>query len=140
MYCCPHYQRSEVGRVRLLLLDLLKVDPAEAVKAVAQTTLEGVNARVIELTEVQEEDTQDLYAMIKDAQDRKTRLSQRVDVLIEDKEFHQETMLLMELEALVSQEAWAQSVGLSSIVHQKLQAYNTHTQIRDYRIASTESL
>ncbi|GJV19805.1 hypothetical protein Tco_1368825 [Tanacetum coccineum] len=76
------------------------VDPTEAVEEIAPTTLEGVNARVTELAQ--------------DAQDRQTRLSQRVDVLIKDIEFHQETVLLMEQEALVSREAWAQSVGLSS--------------------------
>nr|GEV98858.1 reverse transcriptase domain-containing protein [Tanacetum cinerariifolium] len=54
----------------------------------------------------------------------------RVDVLIEDKEFYQETVLLMEQEALVSREAWAQSVGLSLAVHQELQAYRTHTRFR----------
>ncbi|GKB10888.1 hypothetical protein Tco_0844811 [Tanacetum coccineum] len=116
------------------------VDPTEAVEEIAPTTLEGVNARVTELAEVQEEDTQDIYAVIEDAQDRQTRLSQRVDVLIEDREFHQETVLLMEQEALVSREAWAQSVGLSLAVHQELQAYRTHTQIQDHRIASQEAL
>nr|GEY08884.1 reverse transcriptase domain-containing protein [Tanacetum cinerariifolium] len=65
------------------------VDLTEFVEEVALTTLEGVNARVTELTET-------------------------IDVLIEDKEFHQETVLLMEQEALVSREAWAQLVGLSS--------------------------
>ncbi|GKD31628.1 hypothetical protein Tco_1242406, partial [Tanacetum coccineum] len=65
------------------------VDPTEVVEEIAPTTLKGVNARVTELVE-------------------------RVDVLIEDKELHQETVLLMEQEALVSLEAWAQSVGLSS--------------------------
>ncbi|GJY69017.1 hypothetical protein Tco_0471999 [Tanacetum coccineum] len=34
--------------------------------------------------------------------DRQTQLSQRVNVLIEDRQFHQETMLLIEQEALVS--------------------------------------
>nr|GEV20849.1 hypothetical protein [Tanacetum cinerariifolium] len=43
-------------------------------------------------------------------------------------------------EALVSKEAWAQSVGLSTAVHQELQAYRTHTQIQDHRIASQEAL
>ncbi|GJT26351.1 hypothetical protein Tco_0906626 [Tanacetum coccineum] len=116
------------------------VDPAEAVKEVAPTTLEGVNDRVTELARVQEEDTQDIYAVIEDVQDRQTLLSQRVDVLVEDKEFHQETVLLMEQEALVSQDAWAQLVGLSSAVHQELQVYRTHTQIQDHRIASQEAL
>ncbi|GJY21944.1 hypothetical protein Tco_0394510 [Tanacetum coccineum] len=90
------------------------VDPAEAVEEVALTTLEGANARVTELAEDKEEDTQDLYAL--------------------------ETILLIEQEALVSREAWAQSVGLSSAVHHELHAYRTYTQIQDYRIASQESL
>ncbi|GJY53348.1 hypothetical protein Tco_0445012 [Tanacetum coccineum] len=61
------------------------VDPTEAIEEVAPTTLEGVNARVTELAAVQEQDTQDIYAVIEDAQDRQTQLSQRVDVLIEDR-------------------------------------------------------
>ncbi|GJV58996.1 hypothetical protein Tco_1465096 [Tanacetum coccineum] len=92
------------------------VDPTEAVEEVAPTTLEGVNARVTELAAVQEQDTQDIYA------------------------FHHETARLLDQEALVSREAWAHSVGLSSAVHYELQAYRTHTQMQDYRIASQESL
>ncbi|GKG48541.1 hypothetical protein Tco_0512688, partial [Tanacetum coccineum] len=53
-------------------------------------------AMVLRMSEVHEEDTQDISAVIEDTQDRQTRLSQRVDVLIEDREFHQETLLLME--------------------------------------------
>ncbi|GJR87638.1 hypothetical protein Tco_0211649 [Tanacetum coccineum] len=48
------------------------VDPIEAAKEIASVTLEGVNNRVIELTAVQEQDTQDIYAVIEDAQDRDT--------------------------------------------------------------------
>ncbi|GJY14098.1 hypothetical protein Tco_0383407, partial [Tanacetum coccineum] len=68
------------------------VDPTEAVEEVAPTTLEGVNARVTELAAVQEQDTHDIYA------------------------FHYETARLLDQEALVSREAWAHSVGLSSHV------------------------
>ncbi|GJV57990.1 hypothetical protein Tco_1458995 [Tanacetum coccineum] len=46
------------------------VDLTEAVEEVAPTTLEGVNARVTELVAVQEQDTQDIYAVIEDGQDR----------------------------------------------------------------------
>ncbi|GJY32242.1 hypothetical protein Tco_0415737 [Tanacetum coccineum] len=81
------------------------VDPTEAFKEVAPTTLEGVNAKVTDL----------------DA-------------------FHYETARLLDREALVSREAWAYSVGLSLAVHYELQAYRTHTQMQDYRIASQESL
>ncbi|GKD06698.1 hypothetical protein Tco_1181672, partial [Tanacetum coccineum] len=68
------------------------VNPTEAVEEVAPTTLEGVNARVTELAVVQEQDTQDIYAI------------------------HYETERLLDQEALVSREAWAYSVGLSSAV------------------------
>ncbi|GKB24620.1 hypothetical protein Tco_0864021 [Tanacetum coccineum] len=55
------------------------VDPTEAVEEVAPMTLEGVNARVTELAAVQEQDTQDVYAVIEDTQDRQTQLFQSVD-------------------------------------------------------------
>ncbi|GKD49489.1 hypothetical protein Tco_1278465, partial [Tanacetum coccineum] len=65
------------------------VDLTEAVEEMAPMTLEWVNARV-------------------------TELAQRVDVLIEDRQFHQETVLLMEQEALASREAWTHSGQLSA--------------------------
>ncbi|GKC23446.1 hypothetical protein Tco_1025596 [Tanacetum coccineum] len=92
------------------------VDPTEAVEEVAPTTLEGVNDRLTELAAVQEQDTQDIYA------------------------FHYETTRLLDQEALVSREAWVHSIGLSTAVYYELQAYRTHTQMQDYRIASQESL
>ncbi|GKC38713.1 hypothetical protein Tco_1051097 [Tanacetum coccineum] len=49
------------------------VDSIEAVEEVAPTTLEGVNARVTELDAVQEQDTQDIYAVIEDTHDRQTQ-------------------------------------------------------------------
>nr|GEV24972.1 hypothetical protein [Tanacetum cinerariifolium] len=42
---------------------------------------------------------------------RQNRLLQTINVLIEDKEFHQETALLMDQEALISREAWATALG-----------------------------
>ncbi|GJY37224.1 hypothetical protein Tco_0422602 [Tanacetum coccineum] len=48
------------------------IDPREAVKEVALITLGGVNARMTELIAVQEQGTQDIYAMIEDTQDRQT--------------------------------------------------------------------
>nr|GFD50126.1 hypothetical protein [Tanacetum cinerariifolium] len=51
------------------------IDPAEAVPEMAPTTLEKVNTRVTELAELHEHDTQDLYALLEDAQDGRTRIS-----------------------------------------------------------------
>nr|GEX90087.1 hypothetical protein [Tanacetum cinerariifolium] len=56
------------------------IDPEEAVPEIASTTLEKVNTRVTELAELQEHDTHDLYALLKDAQDSRTRISQRVSM------------------------------------------------------------
>ncbi|GJW96139.1 hypothetical protein Tco_0177947 [Tanacetum coccineum] len=57
-----------------------RVDPTEAVPEIAPMTVGEVNTRVIELVELHEHDTQDLYALLEDAQDSRTRISQRVDM------------------------------------------------------------
>ncbi|GKB97155.1 hypothetical protein Tco_0983292 [Tanacetum coccineum] len=53
------------------------VDPAEAVPEIAPMTVGEVNTRVVELAELHERDTQDLYALLEDAQDSRSRISQR---------------------------------------------------------------
>ncbi|GJW07495.1 hypothetical protein Tco_1569918 [Tanacetum coccineum] len=54
------------------------VDLAEAVPEIASMTVGEVNTRVTELAELHEHDTLDLYALLEDAQDSRTRLSQVV--------------------------------------------------------------
>ncbi|GJV87430.1 hypothetical protein Tco_1531368 [Tanacetum coccineum] len=54
------------------------IDPAETIPEVAPMTVGKVNNRVTELTELHEHDTQDLYALLEDAQDSRSRISQRV--------------------------------------------------------------
>ncbi|GJU67484.1 hypothetical protein Tco_1253743 [Tanacetum coccineum] len=85
------------------------VDPAEAVPEIAPMTVGEVNTRVTELAELHEHDTQDLYALLEDVQDIRTRISQqvtidsqRVDLLMEDRIAHQETILIVEEEAYAS--------------------------------------
>ncbi|GKD48113.1 hypothetical protein Tco_1277089, partial [Tanacetum coccineum] len=106
------------------------VDPAEAVPEIAPMTVGKVNTRVTELAELHEQDTHDLYALLEDAQDSRTRISQRVtmdsqrvDLLMEDRIAHQETILIVEEEAYASREAWAHLVGLSQAVHYELQTH-----------------
>ncbi|GJX17750.1 hypothetical protein Tco_0218582 [Tanacetum coccineum] len=88
------------------------VDPAEAVPEIAPMTVGEVNTRVTELTELHERDTQDLYALLEDAQDGRTRISQRVamdsqriDLLMGDRMTLQETVWIVEEEAYASREA-----------------------------------
>ncbi|GJX46292.1 hypothetical protein Tco_0271482 [Tanacetum coccineum] len=61
----------------------------DAIQEGAPTTLKRVNARVTKLAETYERDTQDLYAHLEDAQDSRARLLDRVDILLEDRQFHQ---------------------------------------------------
>nr|GEV78765.1 putative reverse transcriptase domain-containing protein [Tanacetum cinerariifolium] len=86
------------------------VDSAEAILEIAPMTLGEVKTRVTELAELHEHDTQDLYALLEDAQDSRTRISQqvtmdsqRVDLLMEDRIAHQETILIIKEEAYAHQ-------------------------------------
>ncbi|GKE81788.1 hypothetical protein Tco_1551788, partial [Tanacetum coccineum] len=81
----------------------------EAVPEIAPMALGEVNTRVTELAELHEHDIQDLYALLEDAQESRTRISQRVtidsqrvDLLMEDRIAHQETILIVEGEAYAS--------------------------------------
>nr|GEZ20320.1 hypothetical protein [Tanacetum cinerariifolium] len=47
------------------------IDPAEAIPAIAPTTIEEVNTRIVELAELYEHDIQDFHAILEDAQDVK---------------------------------------------------------------------
>ncbi|GKC87735.1 hypothetical protein Tco_1148384 [Tanacetum coccineum] len=109
------------------------VDPAEAVPEIAPMTVGEVNTRVTELAELHEHDTQDLYALLEDAQDSRSRISQRVDMdsqwvdlLMGDRMTLQETVWMVEEEAYASREAWAHSIRLSQATHQELQTHRDH--------------
>nr|GEV41687.1 hypothetical protein [Tanacetum cinerariifolium] len=88
------------------------IDPAEAIPEITPTTLEKVNTRVTELADLHEHDTQDLYALLEDAQDGRTHISQRVamdpqrvDLLMGDRMTLQETVWIVNEEAYAAREA-----------------------------------
>ncbi|GJY73262.1 hypothetical protein Tco_0477693 [Tanacetum coccineum] len=117
------------------------VDLAEAVPEVAPTTLGEVNTRVTELAELHKHDTQDLYALLEDARDSRTRISQRVnmdskrvDLLMGDRMTLQEIVWIMEEEAYTSREAWAHSIGLSQAVHHELQTHRDHVHAHESQL------
>ncbi|GJV00494.1 hypothetical protein Tco_1329764 [Tanacetum coccineum] len=120
------------------------VDPAEAVPEIAPMTVGEVNTRVTELAELHEHDTQDLYALLEDAQDSRTRISQRVtmdsqrvDLLMGDRMTLQETVLIVEEEAYASREAWAHAIGLSQAVRHTTQhqVHETRSQMQQAEMA-----
>nr|GEZ11087.1 reverse transcriptase domain-containing protein [Tanacetum cinerariifolium] len=72
-------RRRGIGEVEYGIRDTW-IDPAETVPEIAPMTMREVNTRVTKLAELHEHDTYDLYALLEDAQDCRTRISQRVDV------------------------------------------------------------
>nr|GFB06629.1 hypothetical protein [Tanacetum cinerariifolium] len=103
------------------------IDLRDVAEEEAMTTLERVNTRVTELAAVQEQDTQDIYGVMEDTQGRQTEIFQRVEALVDDRQYHYETGRLVDQEARFSRKAWAHSMGLGSAVHFELQGYMTHT-------------
>nr|GEV37137.1 putative reverse transcriptase domain-containing protein [Tanacetum cinerariifolium] len=88
------------------------VDPAETVPEITPMTVGEVDTRVTKLPELHEHDTQDLYALLEDAQDT-----------------HQKTIQIVEDEAYAAREAWAHSIGLSQAIHYELQTHQEQTEL-----------
>nr|GEZ12166.1 reverse transcriptase domain-containing protein [Tanacetum cinerariifolium] len=93
-----------------------------------------------ELAELHEHDTQDLYALLEDAQDDRTRISQwvamdsqRVDLLMRDMMTLQVIVWIMKEEAYTAREAWAHSIGLSKTVHHELQTLHSRDVLTNER-------
>ncbi|GJX75343.1 hypothetical protein Tco_0313938 [Tanacetum coccineum] len=93
------------------------IDPAEAVPKITPMTVGEVNTRVTELAELHEHDTQDLYALLEDAQD----------------------IWMVEEEAYASREAWAHSIGLSQATHQELQTYRDHVYAHETHLQAYQT-
>ncbi|GJY66812.1 hypothetical protein Tco_0469050 [Tanacetum coccineum] len=92
---------------------------------IAPMTMGEVNTRVTELVELHERDTQDLYALLEDAQDG-------------DRMTLQETVWIVEEEAYASREAWAHSIGLSQAVHHELQTHRDHVYETPFQMQQAE--
>ncbi|GJU62674.1 putative reverse transcriptase domain-containing protein, partial [Tanacetum coccineum] len=90
------------------------VDPREAVEEVAPMTLEGVNARVTELTAVQEQDTQNINAVIEDTQDR-------------------------QIEARMAHEAWGLSMDASDYARSDVMSLHTTVVAQSALISELQS-
>nr|GEW73930.1 hypothetical protein [Tanacetum cinerariifolium] len=60
-------------------------------------------------------------------------LGERIDLLMEDRIAHQETILIVEEDAYVTQEAWVHSIGLSQAVHSELQTHMQQAKIAELR-------
>ncbi|GJU60947.1 putative reverse transcriptase domain-containing protein [Tanacetum coccineum] len=112
----------------------------------AEARRQGISdVGVTKLAKLHEHDTQDLYALLEDAQDSRCRIShrvnmdsQRVDLLMGDRMTLQETVWMVEEEAYASREAWAHSIGLSQATHQELQTHRDHVHETRFQMWQAE--
>ncbi|GJZ00258.1 hypothetical protein Tco_0517687, partial [Tanacetum coccineum] len=81
-------------------------DLVGAIDEIAPTTLEGVNQRVTDLSTIVEQETTIMYGIMEDAQDDRSQLRGRVNLLYRDRPVHRRLAVMIEREAKMAREAW----------------------------------
>ncbi|GKA19406.1 hypothetical protein Tco_0699321 [Tanacetum coccineum] len=76
-----------------------------AIDEIAPTTVEGVNQRVTDLATIVEEETTSMYGIMEDAQDDRSLLRARVNLLYRDMSVHRRLAVIIEREAKMDREA-----------------------------------
>nr|GEX23452.1 hypothetical protein [Tanacetum cinerariifolium] len=105
------------------------VDPVKAVPEIAPMTLREVNTKVIELVKLHEHDTQDLYALLEDAQDR---LSQAVHYKLQT---HREQVYAHESQIQAHQ---TQLLLQGTLIQTQHHLHETRSQIQQAEIAELQ--
>ncbi|GKF14646.1 hypothetical protein Tco_0056108, partial [Tanacetum coccineum] len=85
-------------------------DLVGATDEIAPTTVEGVNQRVTDLATIMEEETTSMYGIMEDAQDDRSLLRARVNLLYRDRPIHSHLAVMVEREAKMAREAWGLSM------------------------------
>ncbi|GJZ17814.1 hypothetical protein Tco_0553937 [Tanacetum coccineum] len=75
-------------------------DLVGAIDEIAPTTVEGVNQRVTDLATIVEEETTSMYGIMEDAQDDRSQLRGRVNLLYRDRPVHRRLAVMIERERL----------------------------------------
>ncbi|GJZ18054.1 hypothetical protein Tco_0554177 [Tanacetum coccineum] len=117
-------------------------DPVGAIDEIAPTTVEGVNLRVTDLATIIDEETTSMYGIMEDAQDDRSQLRGRVNLLYRDRPVHHYLAMMVEREAkmaLVAQSALI--LELQSADHRRQRAI-TELLASDHRrqVQLTETL
>ncbi|GKD27719.1 hypothetical protein Tco_1233933 [Tanacetum coccineum] len=89
------------------------VDPVEAAEEIPLTTLAELSQRVTDFVTTVRQDTNEIYVRLDDAQSIRSLMIGQLNVLRRDRRYHANTALLVEREARVAREAWAQFMDAS---------------------------
>ncbi|GJT46146.1 hypothetical protein Tco_0954861 [Tanacetum coccineum] len=100
-------------------------DLVGAIDEIAPTTVEGVNQRVTDLATIVEEETTSMYGIMEDAQDDRSQLRGRVNLLYRDRPVHRRLAVMIEREAKMAREAWGLSMDSSDYARSDVMSLHT---------------
>nr|GEW47866.1 hypothetical protein [Tanacetum cinerariifolium] len=92
---------------------------------IAPTTLQGVNQRVTDLSTIVEQETNIMYSMMEEAQDDRSQLRGRVNLLYRDRPVHRRLAVMIEREARMAREAWGLSMDASDNARSNVMSVRT---------------
>ncbi|GJW43745.1 hypothetical protein Tco_0072544 [Tanacetum coccineum] len=114
-------------------------DLVGAIDEIAPTTLEGVNQRVTDLSTVVEQETTIMYGIMEDAQDDRSQLRGRVNLLYRDRPIHSRLAVMVEREARMAREAWGLSMDASDYARSDVMSLRTTVVAQSALISELQS-
>ncbi|GJR79154.1 hypothetical protein Tco_0149939 [Tanacetum coccineum] len=114
-------------------------DLVGAIDEIAPTTVEGVNQRVTDLATIIEEETTSMYGIMEDAQDDRSQLRGRVNLLYRDRPVHRRLAVMIEREAKMAREAWGLSMDASDYARSDVMSLRTTVVAQSALISELQS-
>ncbi|GJX95155.1 hypothetical protein Tco_0349741 [Tanacetum coccineum] len=114
-------------------------DLVGAIDEIAPTTIEGVNQRVTDLATIVEEETTSMYGIMEDAQDDRSQLRGRVNLLYRDRPVHRRLAVMIEREAKMAREAWGLSMDASDYARSDVMSLRTTVVAQSALISELQS-
>ncbi|GJV77102.1 hypothetical protein Tco_1508686 [Tanacetum coccineum] len=111
-------------------------DLVGAIDEIAPTTLEGVNQRVTDLATIVEQETTSMYGIMEDAQDDRSQLRGRVNLLYRIRPHIRRLAVMIEREAKMAREAWGIQ-GCLSAMHVSMLCHDYYDHKRQVQLTKT---
>ncbi|GJS98599.1 putative reverse transcriptase domain-containing protein [Tanacetum coccineum] len=99
----------------------------------------GLSQRMIDFVTTVRQDTNEIYVRLDDAHDERLLMSGRLNMLHRYKRAHTCTARLMETEAILSHEAWVQSMDASDTARSKVRELRTTVLAQQTKVAALRS-
>ncbi|GJT77937.1 hypothetical protein Tco_1044662 [Tanacetum coccineum] len=114
-------------------------DLVGAIDEIAPTTLEGVNQRITNFSTIVEQETTIMYGIMEDAQDDRSQLRGRVNLLYRDRPIHSRLAMMVEREAKMAHEAWGLSMDSSDYARSDVMSLRTTVVAQSALISELQS-